>query len=378
MQAELDRGADLTAMDDDYVFTPLHWAASHSSDAQIIELLLEHGADANGKAGGDGGFPVLVSAIGGPNSPEVVGLLLERGADGSAKDNYGQSALSHYYASMVDELESDGGSGAVANHEIARLLLEAGADLTIEADEDALPFMLSLILRFAPDAGILRRMLEKGVVDATMTFYATGGTLLHMAGYGVADAEVFKVLLQYGADLSARDWNHLTALHAALRNPDVNIAVIRLLLDQGVDVAARDDKDRTHLHYAADHPNPEVVQALLKRGADVTATAHRGDTPLHWAMDNDFDVPDPDERPNPEVVKLLLDHGADVDARNNEGTTPLISTAGLRRHEPAELLLAHGADVKAADDYGITPLHPGDIFGRPVKSIHAARTRSGR
>ena len=44
VRAALDRGADVTATEPDGT-TPLHWAV-HADDADIVELVLEAGADA--------------------------------------------------------------------------------------------------------------------------------------------------------------------------------------------------------------------------------------------------------------------------------------------------------------------------------------------
>jgi ankyrin repeat protein len=67
--------------------TPLHSAAA-GSHAEIVKLLLEHGADPN--AAQDGGFTPLHSAAGNDDR-ESVEALLEAGADPSLANDEGKA-----------------------------------------------------------------------------------------------------------------------------------------------------------------------------------------------------------------------------------------------------------------------------------------------
>ena len=120
-----------------------------------------------------------------------------------------------------------------------------------------------------------------------------------------AGPQVFKLLLENGADLTAKGAFGRTALHLAVRNGDIDPQVIRLLLDSGADVAARSDEGATPLHHAARHSGPEVVRILLERGADVAARGDLLKTPLHTAMTDGYSGP-ADYSADPEVVRLLL------------------------------------------------------------------------
>jgi ankyrin repeat protein len=86
-------------------------------------------------------------------------------------------------------------------------------------------------------------------------------------------------------------------------------ATAGLLLDQGADVNATDHFGNTALHLAVRYP--EVVRLLLERGARINARNAFGDTPLHKAVG--------DRR----IVELLLSAGADARARNLFDKTPL-------------------------------------------------------
>jgi ankyrin repeat protein len=99
-----------------YEQTVLHWAAERG-DKEVVQLLLEKGADAAAKD--DNGRTVLHLAAEGGNK-EVVQLLLEKGADAAAKDDNGRTVL---------HLAANGG-----NKEVVQLLLKKGADAATKDD----------------------------------------------------------------------------------------------------------------------------------------------------------------------------------------------------------------------------------------------------
>jgi ankyrin repeat protein len=119
----------------------------------------------------------------------------------------------------------------------------------------------------------------------------------------------------------------------------------RLLLERGADV------NGGALHSAARGGRLELVRVLLERGADVDRRdPATGRTPLHSAI---AAGPDGDA---PEVVRVLLAAGADVNATTSDGASALdmsrIAAARARRRDAgratghdalAELLVAHGA-----------------------------------
>ncbi len=198
-----------------------------------------------------------------------------------------------------------------------------------------------------------------------------------------------RALLEYGADIDARDRHLQTPLIAALQFSDVPLPLIRLLLQRGADVNARDEHGSTALHYAAAYGqadvvelllaagaelharaedgytplhdaatslNEEAVRLLLARGADATARDHKGRTPLHEAAwwQHDEDCP---PTPYPAIMKLLLEHGASVNARDARDRTPLHLAARRGNAEAVGLLIGHGALLHALSFYQRTPLH---------------------
>ena len=283
VEAELEDGADLNGSKSTGFNSPLHLAIEYNVGAEVIALMLKHGADPNA-SGHKLIYPILqVNAVESPRTPlqlaidrhkrppdnvDIVRLLLEHNADPNPPtdyDSWDDSPL-HYAAGQWNALDAA----------FVALLLEYGAD---------------------PNAGS-----------------SDNETPLHRAAYD-GDPAVIALLLEHGADVDARDRYEAIPLHTAAKNPDPG--VLELLI--GADIITKDSFGDIPLHEAATwNRNPEIFGVLLDHGADVNTKNKNGVTPLHNAADNSGGYPS-----DLEVVLPLLNHGADVNARDREGNTPL-------------------------------------------------------
>lgn len=79
------------------------------------------------------------------------------------------------------------------------------------------------------------------------------------------------VLKGYGANMSATNYDHRTALHIACC--EQNVDVVRHLLLSGVSVHIRDRYDRSPLMEAIAVDNHEIISLLIKCGAHLTGSA---------------------------------------------------------------------------------------------------------
>jgi len=157
---------------------------------------------------------------------------------------------------------------------------------------------------------------------------------LHIAVY-TGRAEVVQVLLEHGADVSAKTSLGDSVLHLVFVKERVagREAIIRSLLLNGADVCAKNKSGRTPLHQAVFQDSVGALKLLLEHGADMSATECGGSNVLHWAVKK---------------------HNVEFDKANRRGVETAV--------EMIQILLAHGtdvhtkiADLSATTDAGKTP-----------------------
>jgi len=131
---------------------------------------------------------------------------------------------------------------------------------------------------------------------------------LHSAAY-YENFEVVQKLIEYDADIDARDQRGWTPLYYASGGHFFkDDSVLRLLLERGADVNARADGDGfTPLHRASADGAPEVVRLLLEHGADVEAVNVDGKSALQVVGESRYEV---DQGRCDEITRLLVERGA--------------------------------------------------------------------
>jgi ankyrin repeat protein len=181
------------------------------------------------------------------------------------------------------------------------------------------------------------RILRDNGADPNVEGYWQISALHSAAYYG--DLRMVQVLLEFNADVNAREQDGYTPLHYL--SIDLNSGpkhsqlhnVSRVLLEHGADVNVRDNYLSTALHIAAVEGRIEVVRVLLEHGADVDARRDDDSTALHLAAgEGTF-----------EVVRVLLEHGASVGAEDKNGETPSQWASRREHSDIVKLLSRHGA-----------------------------------
>jgi ankyrin repeat protein len=140
--------------------------------------------------------------------------------------------------------------------------------------------------------------------------------------------EVVEFLLDFGADINAKDQFGRNALGEALAIPDVADLVY------GRPAPDYSASELIRLRNKMRSDQLELVTLLLDRGADVNARDNfLGSTPLTQAASEGL----------LEAVRLLLDRGANISAKGEEDRTALKIAQRKGHKEIVELLKARGA-----------------------------------
>jgi ankyrin repeat protein len=373
-----------------YGMTPLALAAVNGN-AAIVERLLSAGADPNTLLV-DGETVVMTAARTG--NPDVVKMLLSRGANPNASEqSRGQTALMW--------------AAAENNHQAARALIDAGADiharshgpaaLDTPADPPAgrvagarsrrgrLDQFTPLV--FAARSGALET--ARVLIDAGADVNATveDGTSVLVIATMNAHWDVAALLVEAGADPNAakQGW---TALHQLVRTRNLSygrlprpvptgkvssLDLARMMIAHGVAVDARStqnfkgDNERSRFAYAGATPflmaaksvDHEMMRLLAAAGADPLARTRTNTTALMVAAGIQiFSIGEDSGTKEDalEAVKVALELGADVNAADDNGETALHGAAWRGSNEIVQLLVDRGARLDVKDKKGWTPL----------------------
>lgn len=200
--------------------TPLMFA----KDAATAKILIDAGADLNGKAKGRTKEQIMTPLIFAINlgKNDVVRTLIEAGADLNATDDMKRPPL-------INSLETE-------NVEITKLLIKSGADVNRQS-------------KFGEIALI--------------------GAIQHNS------VEIVQMLIQAGADVDVVDQFDRTPLMVAAAIG--NIEIFRILLDAG---SRFDANNNDYLLMAVKGGNSEIIKYMLENGADIHATDEFNRTPL--------------------------------------------------------------------------------------------------
>ncbi len=255
----------------------------------------------------------------------------------------------------------------VGDVNMARLLVERGADVNVNIDRDSRrsPLAVALTTRF--DHYYPAERLSLAEIEARRV-------------------EIADLLVHAGADVNGKT-RHVSLMGGSFREmaylphlaAEDNIEAVRYLLSRGADVNAFGGGDwqkdgATALMRACGTGNHEMIRELMAAGADTGKKNGSGKTALHflagyipWHGQGAF-AGGINAKANAdwshatavkkyeETVMLLVKSGADMNVADAEGNTPLMIAARANNSIAVQCFLAAGADPLRRDAAGWSAL----------------------
>jgi ankyrin repeat protein len=320
---------------------PLHSAAKHG-DMDMLELLIDHGAD--------------IAALHGPTqAPTPLGIACVSGhMPAAARLMEAGAGVNSTCSRGITPLHGAATSGKLA---LVRMLLRAGASVNAVNGRGFTPLLCACQRGYAE---IVRELLDCGAQPGLQP-----GAVAHVLVIAAANKRTGIVRMLLGlpgvqALVNVPASNGVTALIAAAESGVHDI--VSMLLAAGSDVHARTPAGRTALFAATREKHLPVVQQLLAAGADPVAAITNGGTALHHAAVSGN---------LPMLQELLAAVAAGQGGGSVDpvvvGMTPLHMAVHMGHTSCIQPLMAAGADPnrlygeEATDDSGNsisgTPLH---------------------
>ncbi|RYP15646.1 hypothetical protein DL766_009358 [Monosporascus sp. MC13-8B] len=342
----------------------LQAAVRRRYDVALVQLLLDHGADANG-GGGIYGTPLMAMFHQDHPPLEAAELLVRHGAD---INNTAGRFITEDGWLCRSALQMACRYGDV---KMVRALLALGADPDLQSRGS-----FATPLQEAAACG--QSLICKALLDSGAQVNAEGGHLHSALQAAVAESpgrssseHTVRLLIGRGADVNAKGGYYGSALLAA--NAVGSHSIYRLLIDNGaiwedraggcsgppvgwsqkwmpgslhfasgmgrfevveellerVPPVGTDDDGRTALHAACANGHVAVAEVLLRGGANVLAVDRWGKTPLHLAASGGYSA----------LVRLLSDAGADPTVADGDGNSSAAVAACAGHLETVTLLV---------------------------------------
>ncbi|KAJ6520685.1 ankyrin repeat domain-containing protein, partial [Mycena vulgaris] len=288
------------------------YAASYSGHCQMVQLLIDKGADVTAQGARYGNVLQAASCQG---HKLMVELLIDQGAEVNTQGGYYGNTLQ---------------AASYRGHEsVVQLLINQGADVNTQGG----PYGNALqAASLNGNEFVVQLLIDKDAdVNAQGGYFGNALQAASLNGHEL----VVQLLIERGADVNAQGGEYGNALQAAsLMGREL---VVQLLIDKGADVNIQGGAYGNALHTASCRGYESMVQLFIKQGADVNAQGGPYGNALQAASLNGHEL----------VVELLINNGADVKAQGGPFVNAL-QGASFSGHELiVQLLINRGADVNA-------------------------------
>ena len=373
----LKDGADVNARNDNGN-TPLHIACEFiEPNMDIINLLLgKEGVDVNVQNDSDGftndGQETPLHIACRYSNAEVVKLLLDKGASVEIQNQEDNTPL-HIVCSTIESFGEN-------TKKVVELLVEKGANVNAQNNDDQTP--LYCLLLYKPDKiriTIALYLIDKGGKWISKYNEPETKIVKQLGRYNDEKYEIegkegtAQKFIENALDNQRRDEDGNTPedrLYVACHNSELNN--VTKLLEGGANVNKKYEDGSTPLHIACNvnsddndiiKSNLAIIKLLLKKQAKINVQDEDGNTPLHIACNR--------KDANKDIIYYLLYlsfYTPNVNIQNNENgmgngsATPLhivclYASYPNHNYDIVENLLDKGADVNLKDEGGDTPLN---------------------
>jgi len=232
----IKQGADVNARDY-FGQTPL-FLATRVGNVAAMRTLINHGAKFNIRDTDNGTTPIFYAIHSNKLSP--VTLLLDLGADINAKDDFGNSPLTHALSS--------------GNLDIIDLILRRDGEF---------------------HSTFYKSPLFACVTNATFSGHSD---------YASNIETFIECFLNHGTDPNIKNKSDQTVLFDIINTFDYPSDLLDLLCEYGLDFDLKDNLERTPLYFSVEVDSFEAVRCLVKKGAKISELGPGCETPLHLAI----------------------------------------------------------------------------------------------
>lgn len=278
----------------------------------------------------------------------MVQELIKHGININIKDWYGQTALFLTLKEVLYEQRISKG------RDVAKILIDKGADLEIENKVGETPLILAAQ---NSDFELVSYMIDHGA-----NLDVEGGerkTAIFWAAEK-GNFDMFELLFNKKARLDAvSHFEGFNMLMAACKGE--NQRIVEILLSQNdTDLNSKDRYENTALMIAIDSKSFSIVETLLKQpGIDLNSKGISGSTALMKAIDkNCFNI-----------VQQLVEKGADIDIYDNNLRNAIFKAALVGNFEIFEYLYYKKANINAVDNTDQNNIFLAAVQGQNLKIV---------
>ncbi|KAJ3832602.1 ankyrin repeat-containing domain protein, partial [Lentinula raphanica] len=253
-------------------------AAAAEGYKEIVELVLQHGADVNIQGGG---FGTAIVAAAFKGLQDIVECLVQQGADINFQGKY--------YGTAIAAAANKGHQG------IVEYLVQHGADINLYGD------ICNTAITAAALGGhqnVVEYLAQHGA-NINLKGDSDYGTVLEVAaskGY----QDIVEYLIQHGANINLKGGKYGTALAAAASEGHQD--VVEYLVQHGADINLQGGKFGTAIAAAAYKGHQGIIEYLVQYGADINLQSGTNGTAIEAAAFGGYR----------DIFEHVLPHGGDL------------------------------------------------------------------